>query len=361
MTKPPRTCTAKARGCVHRLFSINARRALLAGALVLAASAASVSAAEHSREAVTGKAAAGQIAFLRSLDDAQTASAIFVSAADGSGERQLTTPPASTQDDEPNWAPDGTRLLFTRITAAGTDHEAHQLFVVAADGTGLTALTPGTPAEGAVIPGFDGTGAFSPDGQLIALSYAHGKVGMHLGSDQIQFSDIVIMNADGSNRRQVTHSAAYAGDAGGVSWSPDGKRLVYARTDARRRALFIIDTNGKHGRRLTPWSLGANGTPDWSPLTNLIVFRAVVNDESGVGNFFTIRPDGTALKQVTHFSDTVISHKVGFSPDGHRIVFAKAAANGHNDVFTAKLNGSDMQRVTHTPQADTSPDWAPVH
>ena len=306
----------------------------------------------------------GRIAFLRYLNATETSGAIFTSAADGSGELQVTTPGASTLDDEPDWSSDGRRLVFTRVTNAGTDHEAHQLFVVASDGTGLTPLTRGRPARGNFIAGFDGTGAFSPDGKRIAFSYAHGKVGPGAtGSGQIKFSDIWVMAVDGTHRRQVTHSPAYAGDAGGVAWSPDGKRLVYARSNALAsspaggQALFIINADGSHGRQLTPWSLGADGTPDWSPATNRIVFRAVVNEASGVGNFFTIKPDGTSLTKITRFAHTVISHKVGFSPDGKRIAFAKQATNGKNDLFTAKLNGSDLRRVTNTPVAESSPDW----
>lgn len=76
-----------------------------------------------------------------------------------------------------------------------------------------------------------------------------------------------------------------------------------------------------------------------------------------MGNFFTIKPDGTSLTQITRFVGITISHKVGFSPDGKRIVFAEAAANGKNDIFTATLRGTALQRVTNTPQADSSPDW----
>jgi len=352
--------------------------ALCAGALVLAASGCSASTASKaspsatpvvasSKASTTAAAVAepvvpGRIAFRRYADETQTTGALFTSAADGSSERQLTRPPASALDDEPDWAPDGTRLLFTRITNQGTDHESHRLFTVSSDGTALTALGPDRPAQGDVIVGFDGTGAFSPDGKHIAFGYAHGKV--RPDPEQIKFSDIVVMDADGSHRRQVTKSAAYAGDAGGVAWSPDGKRLVYARSNASAskpaggRALFTVDIDGSHERQLTPWSVGADGTPDWSS-TNLIAFRAVADEESGIGNFFTVHPDGTALTQITHFTDTVISHKVGFSPDGQWIVFAKAATSGSNDVFIAKADGSDLRPVTNTPLADSSADWGP--
>ena len=155
--------------------------------------------------------APGRIAFRRYLNDAETSGAIFTVAADGSGERQITSPPAASVDDEPDWSPDGSRLLFTRYGAVGSDVESHRLFVVASDGTGLTPLSPDVSAHGLFIVGFDGQGAFSPDGKRIAFSYAHGKVGPGAaGSDQIKFSDIWVMNADGSQRRQATPPASPA-------------------------------------------------------------------------------------------------------------------------------------------------------
>lgn len=324
--------------------------------------------ASSSRETSGPPPATDRIAFRRFLDPSETSGALFTSATDGS-EEQITDPPASAVDDFPDWSPDGTRLLFTRYAGLGTDHESHRLFTVSSDGTGLTPLSPDVAAHGDVVEGFDDTGVFSPDGSRIAFSYGHGQVaeggthGIPVGSNQLEFSGIVVMDADGGNRHEVTNDAAYSGDSGGVAWSPDGTKLVYARSNSgaadppEARALFIIDVDGSNQRQLTPWDVGAGGTPDWSPATNLIVFRGVADEESGVGNFFTIHPDGTTLTQITDFTSTVISHKVGFSPDGLWIVFANTATNGRSHVLIAKADGSGVRAVTNAAHADSSPDW----
>src|SRR3954447_26728392 len=79
----------------------------------------------------------GRIVFRRFLDDDETTAALFTSKPDGSDERQLTHPDAGVTDDEPDWAPDGSRIVFTRAVVAGSS-EAHGLYTVAPDGTGLT-------------------------------------------------------------------------------------------------------------------------------------------------------------------------------------------------------------------------------
>lgn len=307
-------------------------------------------------------AAPGRIVFRRFLKADDTSGALFISAADGSGERQITTPTGTVGDDAPDWSPDGTRILFTRTADAGTAQEQLRLFTMSADGTGITPVTPARPTGAGALAAGDNDGAFSPDGRHIACGSFHGNV----VNDEIQVSEIIVMDADGRHRHPVTRSAAYSGDDGGVAWSPDGKQLVYAHSNAGAsapaggRALFIINADGSHRRQLTPWSLGAGGTPEWSASTNTIAFRAVDDEEAGKGNFFTIKPDGTGLAQVTHFTDTVISHKVSFSPDGRRLVFAKETDGGKNDLFTIRVDGSDLRAVTKTPEADSAPDWSPA-
>ena len=74
---------------------------------------------------------------------------------DGSGDLQLTTDPVPDWD--PEWSPDGQRILFTSIR----DDLALQVYVMNADGTGQMRLTQ--PPEQAYGP------AWSPDGQRIVF------------------------------------------------------------------------------------------------------------------------------------------------------------------------------------------------
>jgi Tol biopolymer transport system component len=97
------------------------------------------------------------------------------------------------------------------------------------------------------------------------------------------------MNADGSNKRQVT-SLGVASFA--PYFLPDGKRIIFASNYPNIR-----------GRDF---------------------------------NLFVINVDGTGLEQVT-FNDTFDGFPM-FSPDGRKLVFASnrnAAARGDTNVFIA--------------------------
>jgi len=115
--------------------------------------------------------------------------------------------------------------------------------------------------------------------------------------------------------------------------------------------------DGSGLRQLTPWVLGAGGQADWSAASNLIAFRAVNDEELGIGNFYTIRPDGTSVTQVTHFTGITISYKVSFSRDGQRFIFARHTGVEPSALFTIGIDGTNLQRVGNSPESDTAPDW----
>ena len=100
----------------------------LTGLLLLGAAAETAHATPPGRN--------GSIAFRRFLDPERTQGAIFTINSDGSGERQVTQPPAGASDDFPDVAADGSLIAFHRC------QDFCQLFTVRPDGWRARAVGP---------------------------------------------------------------------------------------------------------------------------------------------------------------------------------------------------------------------------
>ncbi len=113
---------------------------------------------------------------------------LMVMEADGSDMRPLADWSFSFEiyepgsQEQPQWSPDGKRLLFSAASARGDS----DIFAVGVEGTGLTNLTN--------FPGADREAVWSHDGKLIA--FASNREGNW---------EIYVMNSDGSNVRNVSN------------------------------------------------------------------------------------------------------------------------------------------------------------
>jgi TolB protein len=302
----------------------------------------------------------GRIAFRRYLNDAHTRGAIFTINADGSGEVGVTHPPKGSFDDQPDWSPSGSLLVFARCA---TDSVC-SIYTVRPDGSGLKRLSPACPA-GAIPPRCedDNNMAFTPDGKHVTFTRSWGTIKKVPGGDQIQHSDIVIVDLAGGHRRTLLASDPFAADLNYAAFSPDGKRLVYEHSNSPlskppgRKALFVASASGKADHRITPWSLDAGDNPDWSPDGQWIVFRSHVSDDRN-SNIYLVHPDGSGLRQLTHFKRDANVRSACFSPDGQSIVLGTDNSKGGNpDVYVMKTDGTDLHAITHNPLWDSAADW----
>ncbi|MET0145838.1 MAG: hypothetical protein ABW328_13790, partial [Ilumatobacteraceae bacterium] len=82
----------------------------------------------------------------------------------------LTSEPGD--DSDPAWSPDGTQIAFAR--RAATESAFNELFVIAADGTGLRPLVASTFDTGSTERG-DSDPSWSPDGTRIAFESARDQ------------------------------------------------------------------------------------------------------------------------------------------------------------------------------------------
>jgi Tol biopolymer transport system component len=76
---------------------------------------------------------------------------------------------------------------------------------------------------------------------------------------------------------------------------------------------------------------------------------ALAFDDLETGEIYTVNPDGTAFRQLTHDAPTAVSFLPSWSPDGQRIVFGRSV-NGHDQLYTMAADGTDQRLVRAEPQ-----------
>ena len=299
----------------------------------------------------------GEIAFKRYLDTDRSTGAIFAADANGKDERQITKPESGVVDDQPDWSSDGSLLVFHR----SVPDSPFAIYTVKPDGSDVTRLSPPCAAGSAQCE--DGERAsFLPDGKHVVYTRATGNVRHFPSGDWIEHSDIVVRDVTGANLQVLIQSRPYEGGYLSAHFSPDGSRFVYFRENSPltkpvgAHALFVARADGSGQRRITPWSLDAGDSADWSPNGRLILFRSHVGGAEQ-SQIYVVRPDGSGLRPLTRIKQgtTVLSYS--FSPDGKWITFAKSGRGGEPDIFVMRANGKDMRPVTRTALWDSAPDW----
>lgn len=205
---------------------------------------------------------------------------IFTAKPDGSNLKRLTTTPG--YDAETTINRQG-RLVFTSKRDGDLD-----IYTMDGNGKNVKRLTNEL--------GYDGGPFWSYDGKQIVYRAYHPQTPKEkadyialLKQNLIRPTvlDIWVMNADGSNKRQVTHlnKASFA-----PYFFPDGKRIIFSSNQADPKGrdfdLYMIRTDGTGMERIT-FNPTFDGFPMFSPDGKKLVFASNRNDaKQGETNIF---------------------------------------------------------------------------
>ena len=168
--------------------------------------------------------------------------------------KQSTLLTEDTFDLRPLWSPDGTRIAFSRLTDKG-----YNVFVMAADGREVRALTDTT--DGILAAGW------TPDGQKVIAVTIQG------GSDSVQLLDV------SGGAAQALAFIQQSGDTD-VSISPDGQWIAFVDKVLGRMTpgIFISRLDGSDRRLLVQLDTWSVAKPRWSPDGHWLAFSVMDTD-----------------------------------------------------------------------------------
>jgi TolB protein len=193
-------------------------------------------------------AATNQVAYSADVDGPD---AVFLVSPDGNGRRQVVQRPKDVTI-EPTISPDGQWVVFE---SSVFDAEGPaSIWKVKSDGTGLTRLTSGAN---------DRQPNWSPAGDKIVFQ-----------RERRRHWDLLTIDPHGGSLKNITNTRRR--DETDVSWSPDGKRLVYSSDGPTVdiASLYVIGADGSRRRRVTKARRYYDGAPGWSPDGRTIAFES---------------------------------------------------------------------------------------
>jgi TolB protein len=180
------------------------------------------------------------------------------------------------------------------------------------------------------VPGFVGGLSWSPDGRRIVFDVnSYPKEGAPKGG----FFDIYAANADGTDVVRLTHDR----DARLPAWSPDGSRIAFTREDQAGSQIYVMNADGADSIALTDGS-GFSVRPTWSPDGSRIAFESVADGNSDV---YVMNADGGGVTSLT--DDPAADYNPVWSPDGERIAFA--SDRSPSGIYVMRTDGSDVRLV----------------
>jgi Tol biopolymer transport system component len=242
---------------------------------------------------------------------------------------------------QPSWSPDGARIAFWGLRGQSGQKD---IWTVAANGSDAAQDGVSVTDDAA----FDWSPTWSPDGRYLYFSSARGGT--------INLWRVAIEERSGrvlSKPEPVTTPSTWSGY---LSFSRDGSRLAFSSLDYRSTLLRVPFDPAREVVTGPPVPVLKGTRPirdhELSPDGNWIAFT-----EAGVReDLFIARVDGTQYRRLT--DDEFRDRGPAWAPDGSRLAFYADRSGGY-DVWTIKPDGSALAQLTRGTGVPGFPVWSP--
>ncbi|GEM_PF-3192780 len=195
--------------------------------------------------------------------------------------------------------------------------------VINADESGLTVnrsmwsvdIQSGAPLK---IPfdyeGYIGNMDWSPDGKRIAFDYSRTEAQNFIEDSDRMYLNIYTMSAEGSEPVRISKSDEEELGFSHPRWSPDGKKIASASAGFDGR-IWIVDSKGGEPQAITEKSGSVVWGVSWSPDGKNIIFS---RREGKKWVCYSVSSQGGELQKLN-----IEAYNPDVSPDGKKIVYSK--------------------------------------
>ncbi|MGB2698175.1 MAG: DPP IV N-terminal domain-containing protein [Candidatus Zixiibacteriota bacterium] len=203
---------------------------------------------------------------------------------------------------------------------------------------------------------------FSPQGDRLAIF-----------SDRSDYTEIYVISAiDGKVIDRVIKGER-SGDleslhsyVSGLSWSPDGKSLVFVSKSNGKDVLSLVRVKDKKLYKRFKFKFDSIFSPSWNPAGGQIAFVGLENSKSDI---YCYDLNDFKLNQLTN--DRYDEREPAFSVDGKSIAFSSdrpidqeslsdsSFIYGHYNIFFLDLEKDKITSLTENKGNNRSPVWSP--
>lgn len=248
---------------------------------------------------------------------------------------------------EAYFSPDDKTIIFQAIPKG---KEEYQIFTMPIDGDTPTLVSTG---RGACTCAY-----FHPSGEKVIFASSHSnphparekEAHEEYKWDLTPYMNIYEANPDGSNLKPLTSGPAYHAEC---AYSPDGNSIVYASNETGSMNLYIMDADGSNPRQVTHTYGIYNGGPFFSPDGTKVVFRA----DRDLKDYLQIYVLDIATGLETQLTNNdSVNWAPYWHPDGDKIAFATSIHGHHRyEVYLIHVHTGELHRITDHPGFDGLP------